>query len=94
MIEDWEKNELKKHKKAYNQVRQARLIELQRQEAERNRRINETQILGIQKATREKLMHIADKKLTARLLAKQILYNSNGLMFKNLKENRVIRDDR
>lgn len=32
--------------------------------------------------------------MTARLLAKQILYNSNGLMFKNLRENRVIRDDR
>lgn len=39
-------------------------------------------------------MQIADRKLTARLLAKEILYNANGLMFRNLRENRVIRDDR
>ena len=31
VIEEWEKEEIVKHKKAYNQVRQARLIELQRQ---------------------------------------------------------------
>ncbi len=41
VIEDWEKVELRKHKRRYNQLRQARLIELQRQEAARNRRINE-----------------------------------------------------
>ncbi len=50
--------------------------------------------MEIQKQTREKLMVIAQKKLTARLLAKEVLYNSNGLMFQQLREHRVMRDDR
>lgn len=47
VIEEWEKAELIKHKRGYTTLRQARLIELQRQEAARNRRINEAQILEI-----------------------------------------------
>lgn len=51
VIEDFENGELSKHKKLYQQIKEAELMETQRMEASRKRRIDETERRNLQQRT-------------------------------------------
>ena len=73
-IEDHEKKELTKHKSLFLQIKEAELIETQRMEAARKRRIDENERRSLQQRTYKSQKVMAEKKVLARRAAKDFLY--------------------
>lgn len=73
-IENFENKELAKHKKLFLQMKEAELIETQRMEAGRKRRMEEGERRNLQQRTSKNQKVYAEKKIMARLAAKEFLY--------------------
>lgn len=66
VIEEYEVNELQKHKRMFMQLKDAELIETQRMEAARKRRIDETERRNLQQRTSKNQRIWAERKVIAR----------------------------
>ena len=73
-IEAFEKTELDKHKKLFLQIKEAELMETQRMEAARKRRIEEQERRNLQQRTTKSQKVNAEKKVMARQTAKDFLF--------------------
>ena len=72
-LEEWEREELRKHKDNYETVRQAELTEVQRMEAAYNRRVEETRRRKLQQEAHSQLNIQTQQKLLARLISRGVL---------------------
>eukprot|EP00831_Metopus_contortus_P080431 TRINITY_DN8229_c0_g1_i11.p2 TRINITY_DN8229_c0_g1~~TRINITY_DN8229_c0_g1_i11.p2 ORF type:complete len:309 (+),score=73.50 TRINITY_DN8229_c0_g1_i11:410-1336(+) len=72
-LEDWEREELRKHKEEYSIVREAELMEAQRMEAAYNRRVEETRRRQLQEEAHTKVKRHTQEKLISRLLSRSVL---------------------
>ena len=70
VIEDYEKQTLGNHKAIYKQMKESELMETQRVEAARNRKIEEIERRNMQMRTQRAMSITADEKLTSRVMAK------------------------
>ena len=75
VLEEYEIELMKKHKRAFTQKRDAELIEVQRQQAEFNRRKHEDDRRKLQARTQRELKRIAHEKYVCRLTSKRLLSN-------------------
>jgi uncharacterized protein YaaW (UPF0174 family) len=73
-IEAFEKTELDKHKRLFLQIKEAELMETQRMEAARKRRIEEQERRNLQQRTTKSQKVNAEKKVMARQTAKDFLF--------------------
>jgi len=73
-IEAFENIELSKHKRLFLQMKEAELLETQRMEAARKRRMDESERRNLQQRTTKTQKIYAEKKLLARQAAKDFLY--------------------
>ena len=73
-IEAFEKTELDKHKRLFLQIKEAELLETQRMEAARKRRIEEQERRNLQQRTTKSQKVNAEKKVMARQTAKDFLF--------------------
>ena len=73
-IEAFEKTELDKHKRLFLQIKEAELMETQRMEAARKRRIEEQERRNLQQRTTKSQKVNAEKKVMARQTAKEFLF--------------------
>lgn len=73
VIEDDEKVELARHKRMFQQLKEGELMETQRMEASRKRRIDETERRNLQQRTAKNQRIWAERKVIARGLAKEFL---------------------
>ena len=73
-IEAFEKTELDKHKRLFLQIKEAELMETQRMEAARKRRMEEQERRNLQQRTTKSQKVNAEKKVMARLSAKDFLF--------------------
>ena len=75
VLEEYEIELMKKHKRNFTQKRDAELIEVQRQQAEFNRRKHEDDRRKLQARTQRELKRIAHEKYVCRLTSKRMLSN-------------------
>jgi hypothetical protein len=81
VLEDWEKEELRKHKSNYEREREAELMEVQRLEAAYNRRVEESERRKLQQEAKKNVSMATQQKLLARLVSRSVL--------RNLKESSI-----
>lgn len=73
-IETFENMELAKHKRLFLQMKEAELMETQRMEAARKRRMDESERRNLQQRTNKTQKIYAEKKVLSRLAAKEFLF--------------------
>lgn len=73
-IEAFERRELAKHKQLFLQMKEAELMETQRMEAARKRRMDESERRNLQQRTTRTQKMYAEKKILARQAAKEFLF--------------------
>jgi shikimate kinase len=94
VIEQFERNELSKHKKLFLQMKEAELMETQRMEAARKRRTEENERRNLQQRTNKNQKIYAEKKIMARLAAKDFLYLFKRDTLKIMVDEGVLRKPR
>ena len=94
VLEEYEKEELEKHKKNYELIREAELMEVQRMEAMHLRKTLEDKRRQLQQDTHSRQLKIIQKKLIGRLIAKDTMKNLKWNSIQILKDQGVLRDPR
>lgn len=90
-IEDFERQELAKHIKRYQQLREAELMETQRMEGARKRRVEETERRNLQQRTAKNQRVWAERKILARQMAKDCLAHFKRDTLKAVVEQGLLR---
>lgn len=93
-IEMFEKKELAKHKQLFLQMKEAELMETQRMEAARKRRMDESERRNLQQRTSRMQKMYADKKVVARQAAKEFLQLFKRDSLKVLVDEGILRKPR
>jgi len=91
-LEEWEQEELRKHKEQYNDIREAELMEVQRLEAAYNRRVEESRRRKLQQEAHTALRIQTQQKLLARLISRGLLSNLKKNSIQMLEDAGVLRD--
>jgi len=93
-LEDWEKEELRKHKANYESVREAELMEVQRMESAYNRRVKETNRRIKQKEFKKIVKGKTQEKILARLISRQALSDLKQSSLQVLVDSGVLRNQK
>jgi hypothetical protein len=92
VLEEYEIELMKKHKRTFTQKRDAELIEVQRLQAEFNRRKQEDDRRKLQARTQRELKRIAHEKFVCRLTSKRLLSNIRLEVSSKLEDFGVFKD--
>lgn len=91
-LEEWEKEELRKHKSTYESEREAELMEVQRMESSYNRRVKETKRRQLQQKTQLQVNIDTQKKLLARLISRDTLSSMKSSSLQLLVDSGILRN--
>lgn len=92
VIEEWEKEQLKEHKKKFLIIKEAELMETQRMEAARNRRRREAERRYANFRTAKGQLSWANQKQCARQMSKKLLTLFRRDTYQELRDQGILRD--
>ena len=94
VLEEWEQDELRRHRRRFQQRKEAELMETQRVEAARKRRTDETERRNLQQRTVKNQRVWAERKMVAREIAKDYMKFFRRDTYRELEDQGALRHPR